>query len=281
MDRTAVDLAAAPIVLEEEVRWEPGFDVELVEDLTADFTGLGVVATEREALTEPALGMRLTKWLEPERTGSATVAARTVFFHREGDTEEESHLDLEPITIEIAGVPADLDLAPPAPRPVFTEDPDPASKEPFPWLFAAGGLLVVIAGAGLVALLFRGLGKRPAPRKPAHETALEALQQLEAKDLLKRGEAERFFVILSHIMRVYLDGAFSVPATERTTEELLRALGTHELLAERRGDLDGFFALADRVKFAHGSAESSAMQEAFSQVRAFVESTRQYGEEPS
>ena len=75
LDRTAIDLSAE-LVLEEELRCEPGFEAELPSDLRDDFPNFGVVRLDRDDARSGATDssaprvQRRRLALEPERTGT-------------------------------------------------------------------------------------------------------------------------------------------------------------------------------------------------------------------
>ncbi len=91
--------------------------------------------------------------------------------------------------------------------------------------------------------------------------------------LLEKGEIERFFVILSAILRDYIERRFGVHAPERTTEEFLEEAAAHPALAKHRGRLGQFLSLADRVKFARYRPDDEAVQGAFDAAKQFISET--------
>ncbi len=114
----------------------------------------------------------------------------------------------------------------------------------------------------------------PPPPRPAHEVALEALEELRSRDLVAKGERKVFFFRLSEIVRDYVGERFGFDSLELTTTELLSKLRDRPTPGL---DLDRFrawCAQCDMVKFARyepGDAEcNSALTKAF----GFVEDTR-------
>jgi len=115
--------------------------------------------------------------------------------------------------------------------------------------------IILISAIAAAVLLLAGLGyywwrrrqgkgllpQRTEPKRPAHELALEELQQLRASDLLQRGEVKAFYSILSEIVRRYIEGRYEVMALEMTTYEVNYALRKHVMpqisVEERSADI--------------------------------------------
>jgi hypothetical protein len=94
-----------------------------------------------------------------------------------------------------------------------------------------------------------------------------------ALDLIEKGEVERFFVLLSAILRGYIENRFRVHAPERTTEEFLAEASANPALEGHRARLGEFLALSDKVKFARYEPEAADIQSAFDVVKRFVAET--------
>ena len=103
------------------------------------------------------------------------------------------------------------------------------------WARARSGVVVVEAG--------------PPPRPP-HEVALEALDSLQASNLLMRGAVKEYHIEASDILRRYLEARFGVTALEMTTWEIVEALRDGDTVPEFREDLRRFLDRCDLVKFA-------------------------------
>jgi hypothetical protein len=127
---------------------------------------------------------------------------------------------------------------------------------PLPWRRFAPYALIPLGIAALVAAVISFARQRrkreeeaSAPR-PAHELALEALAELEAKNLLAAGEIEQYYTRLSYILRKYLAMRFLFYALEYTTAETLEALKRKDLSHADFERVRGLLAEADLVKFA-------------------------------
>jgi hypothetical protein len=262
IDRLSATLADR-IVLEQELRAEPGFEAEHPEFLPEDFDGFSVVDIPR--------GIEGTKRLilEPEKSGELSVLPLAVYFHREGEAKESSFLT-EEVKIEVKGIEDIGALALRGPRGIYEAPPATGGPSILPW--AAGGAAALLAAAAVAWRVARRPRVAPPP-PPPHETAYESLRRLVALDLIEKGEVERFFVLLSAILREYIENRFRVHAPERTTEEFLAEASSNRALEGHRARLGEFLALCDRVKFARFRPETADIQSAFDVVKRFVAET--------
>ena len=114
------------------------------------------------------------------------------------------------------------------------------------------------------------------PPVPPHEEALARLAELEASGLLDEGRFQAYYLALTEIARAYLERRFGIPALDRTTEEIRRALVR---AGPRIAPIDPdafvrFLQRADLVKFARMDAELDEARAAAAYVRDLVEKTR-------
>ena len=119
--------------------------------------------------------------------------------------------------------------------------------------------LLVVAGLGLVAYLFlRRRTQAPAPRaaspaapaRPAHDVALAALETLQARDLMAKGDFKEHYTELSMILRAYVGDRYAFESVELTLDELLNALRGRVSKELEVDTLMAVLAAADHVKFA-------------------------------
>lgn len=168
----------------------------------------------------------------------------------------------------------------PVPREATIRDNKDIIEERINWLdllpFAVGAVLVVM----LILFLWRLAGRAPArkktpppPPKPAHLIALEQLDKLEAEAIWQKGEIKAFQSELTHILRAYLEGRFSMQALEATTAEIRQAMKEQGLDVE--GTIHAVLSTADMVKFAKAKPGDEVHPAALQTVREFVLATRQ------
>ena len=296
LEKTEAGLADR-ILLEQELRVKEGFEADFPEYLPEDFEGLAVVdISTAEALSpagapaaaaaaspssaaaaqgappgnQPPMSVRTKRLvLEPERSGDLAVAPLAVYFHPKGEAQESSFLTEEvPIHVKPLEDAGALALRPL--RGIYETPPAPPSYR---------GLVAAVVAALLLAVVVGGLllwRRRPrkAPRPvPPHEIAYEALRRLLALQLIEKGEIELFFVILSAILRDYIESRFQVRAPERTTEEFLAEAARDPALSQHRARLAEFLALCDQVKFARFQPDDAAIQGAFDTLKRFLSET--------
>jgi hypothetical protein len=143
------------------------------------------------------------------------------------------------------------------------------------WLLPAvlaGGFLLALGAYG--AWRWRRRRQRPLSLSPM-ELALQRLEDLRA--LMLPASAAEFSVMVSDIVRSYIEQRFGVVATRRTTEEFLHDLleSSHASLARHRALLGKFLHLCDFVKFGGLSLTPQSMESLRQSARTFVLATAQ------
>jgi hypothetical protein len=135
---------------------------------------------------------------------------------------------------------------------------------------------VAVLGSGSV-LAFRALRarRRIEQQRSAYDDAVAQLRALETSGPPDEATADSWFVILSSIVRRYLEQRYDVRAPELTTEEfLLVATARPELTGEHRVLLTSFLERCDRVKFAGYRPDAEESLATLKAARGFVEDTR-------
>ena len=156
-------------------------------------------------------------------------------------------------------------------KPIIEE---PLNLLDFWWLF----LLLIIGG---LAYLFYTIQQRrkadappPPPPPPAYVVALNALEQLEGKELWQQNQTKAYYSELTRILREYLEGRFSVPALEMTTRQITDKLGRRaDFDKSRVKELSNLLQLSDLVKFAKARPAEDLHVEGLERVRSFVNET--------
>ena len=141
--------------------------------------------------------------------------------------------------------------------------------------------LVLLIGA-LVFFGYRFYKKRketgylirpPEPPKPAHEIALNDLEELLSKDLLSKGLIKEFYIEISDINRRYIEGRFFIHALEETSSEILGEMRSQEIDDEIWIMVKEILELSDLVKFAKYKPETKENEKVVNLTRQFVEQT--------
>jgi hypothetical protein len=161
------------------------------------------------------------------------------------------------------------------------EDPPVSLEYPNTWAETA----IYVAAAALVAgfisaLLWMRWRRRPRPvvlppPEPPDRVALRALDRLQEADYVARGEFQIHYLLLTEIMKGYLEGRFGIDALERTTDELRRTLlnSDAQIAPLKPTDVVRFLQQCDLVKFARFAPPPSEAAAAVDQAREMVKST--------
>ncbi len=115
--------------------------------------------------------------------------------------------------------------------------------------------------------------KTPEPPRPAHEVALESLEELLKKDLLSDGLIKEFYSDISEIIRRYIEGRYFIPALEETSREILIELNGQDISEEMLLKAKESLELSDLVKFAKYKPSDEENQNVVSWTKEFVEGT--------
>ena len=146
----------------------------------------------------------------------------------------------------------------------------------WPWLVGAAGALALL---GIAVWWWR---RKPAEQQvsatplPSHVKALRALARLRQAPRATPAQVEAFYVEVSQILRIYLEGRFGLHAPERTTEEFLVEMESDPRLSvEHRQNLGQFLAQCDLVKFAGAIPTEQVHDTTFEVAEKFIEATRE------
>ena len=112
------------------------------------------------------------------------------------------------------------------------------------------------------------------PPIPPHDQAYAALNALRETDFSDPERIRHYFFALSEVLRTYIEGRFSMNATDLTTEELLPQIRTElPIPSELKDQLANFLSRCDGVKFAGVSATESDIEQVYESALSFVEAT--------
>ena len=172
---------------------------------------------------------------------------------------------------------------------LIANEPEPALKDPAApvtvleenkaLVYGALGLAAAALGALVTWLVVRRLRARvvvrpgPPPR-PAHEIALEKLDRLGQYGFLEDADNRPFYFAVSEVIREYLGARFGFDSLELTTDELvdeLRKSAGRELIL---GEIQGWLAACDLVKFAKISPSATEARGTLETALRIVTSTR-------
>jgi hypothetical protein len=147
-----------------------------------------------------------------------------------------------------------------------------------PYLIPQDWRVPALVGTAVVlALLLAWFGWRWRRARHPHLTLVQrTLLKLETtRPLMEGGDVRAFSGAVSDIVREYIEAAFNVQATQRTTAEFLRDCLTQvgSALQAHEQSLSEFLKFCDLAKFARWSLSNEEMQGLLASARHFVEST--------
>jgi hypothetical protein len=151
--------------------------------------------------------------------------------------------------------------------------PPPPSWLPWWWPWLVLGLAVPVLGLGGWLLGRRLLIDQVVPATPA-EWALTEVERLAEKNLPAAGQGKRYHVLLSNLVRRYVERRFQLHAPRQTSAEFLRTLQSQpELQPATRELLRELLERCDLVKFAGVSPSAEDCRSAAELARSFIQQT--------
>lgn len=137
-------------------------------------------------------------------------------------------------------------------------------------------LMLFILGLSAIVFLINFFIKRfkrlkPAVMKPYWVIADERLEGLRKHGFIKAGKIEEFYILLSYIIRKFLEDHLSVKVPEMTTQEFLGYLrDSSRLNSDHNGLLKKFLNSCDMVKFAKYGPSLMETEESFDIAKKLV-----------
>jgi len=146
-------------------------------------------------------------------------------------------------------------------------------------LSSLGLLLLLMIIAGIIIHRRRKAGQsllpvKTAPPRPPHEIAFENLQKLEAAKLPEQGKIKQYYIEISDIIRVYIEGRYYLTALEMTTFEVLHDLKGVDIQLENHDLIRTFLESADLVKFAKKNPADKENEEIMQNAREIIDRTK-------
>lgn len=237
----------------------------LVRDYREDSSGTSSEAKEQRR--------KFRYELEPVHSGTHLIRSVVIEFVDGRDSSEEKDkvatIVSDPIEVKVSSMLDDQvpDLAqleemlPPQPL-------EESRRYWWVWSLLLGIVLLVAA--------FKFLRRRESQvaterKRSPEEIASEALHALLAEDLPGQGLFKDFYVRLTGIVRVYIEGTTGLRAPEQTTEEFLREMRTRATFPlERSNQLREFLEAADMVKYAGQQPGNDQIELAIHRAQEFI-----------
>jgi len=112
-------------------------------------------------------------------------------------------------------------------------------------------------------------------KKPAWQVALLELENLKNSDLLERKEIKKYYIILSDIIRKYLERRYQITALDRTTQEVRGEMKRVKAEGEVMNLVYGFLFSCDLVKFAKYIPSKEEIEQDWNEAFTIVNMTKQ------
>ncbi len=162
----------------------------------------------------------------------------------------------EPLLLEVGTIAVDTTLAIKDIKPPYD-----VNYSLMDWIkdnmYVVYGTLIAILVIILVIYILRYFKKvKPpmvfveTPKIPAHIIAFEKLDKLKNEKLWQEGKLKLYHIILTEIVREYIENRFKIQAMEQTTDEILYGFRNVAIDEESGMKLKKLLILADLVKFA-------------------------------
>lgn len=209
---------------------------------------------------------RQTLKLAPQAPGEQKLELTALVF-RDGDSDSQT-IAWKPFTVPVETQIKDAD--PGKIRDITsTEDPPAPPESAIPvWLWFTLPLPVLVLV--LVGLWLMLRGRRVPQPAPALRKAIRECDRLQAMKLPDKGQCKSFVILLTGILRRYVERRYDLPARRQTTAELLHALETRaDVTDAAKRWLRVFLEQADVVKFGSGDLNPARCSEMADEVRQF------------
>ncbi len=166
---------------------------------------------------------------------------------------------------EFGDVSSDLSQVDPMTDPI-------ALKQNWLWLILAAVCIAAVS----IALAYWLLNRRQTmtvvvPTLSPEDVAHRALAELIAEELPSRGMVKEFYLRLTGIVRVFIEGKTGLRAPEQTTEEFLRDMrASSRFDGQQAFRLQEFLTAADLVKYAGQTPDESSIMHSLERAREFI-----------
>jgi hypothetical protein len=111
--------------------------------------------------------------------------------------------------------------------------------------------------------------------KPAWEVAISELDSLRESDLLERKRIKEYFIVLSDIIRKYMERRYQISVLDRTTEEIRQEVKRLKLEQEITQLIFGLLLFCDLVKFAKYTPSVAEVNKSTDEAYSIVNLTKQ------
>lgn len=115
---------------------------------------------------------------------------------------------------------------------------------------------------------------RKKPIRPAHIEAIEELEKLKNSNLLSEGRIKKFYIVISEIIRIYIERRYFIYTLEMTTTQICDGLYNTDAGSENIELTREFLELCDFVKFAKYIPSEDENKRSIEQAYEIVDRTK-------
>lgn len=235
-------------------------EVEVVEDFVIDTVAI------RNGISELRAKLLLTSF----DSGSFRLPGPVVI--TAGDGGRADTVDMEDLLLYVNTI--QIDTASFQPFDIKGQEKYPVTfKDILPWLLAAFGAAIAVL-AVLRYLKMRRQHKdffgNSLVKEPAHIVALKKLDKLRTDKLWQGGKEKAYYTGITDVLREYIEKRYGFGAMEKTSAEIMEALGDKKLDSGIYQKLEEMLRTADLVKFAKYSPAAEENENAIPVAVNFV-----------
>ena len=141
------------------------------------------------------------------------------------------------------------------------------------WVYIAAGILLLLIILFFVWRYFRKKKKVVAPvnAKGAYEEAMQALEELKKGNEQRSLGVKEYHTKLADVLRYYYGRTVNQNYSNKTTQEILMKLKSHELKAETASHATEALATGDAVKFAKYNSSYTENEAALNYLKTVIE----------
>ena len=118
-------------------------------------------------------------------------------------------------------------------------------------------------------------------KRPAWEVALLELEDIRGSDILKKKEITKYYIVLSDIIRKYLERRYQITALDRTTQEVRAELKKAKVEGEVIDSAYDFLYSCDLVKFAKYVPSKEEIDKDWNEAFTIVNMTKEEQVQPA
>lgn len=110
-------------------------------------------------------------------------------------------------------------------------------------------------------------------KRPAHEIAIEALNELKGQKMWQQGRVKEYHIVISDTLRTYIENRFAIGAMEMTSDEIIKGLRFIINDVQLKNKLSTVLILSDMVKFAKEQPLPTENESSWENALDFVKQT--------